>query len=81
MVSIKKRTKTTIRYAKENDREKERERKKGIRRDIEREKERNRGEKDGEVRWIVKGRVKSSLNLPNREIKRKERLITKIMTR
>jgi hypothetical protein len=31
-----KRTKTSIRYAKENDREKERERKKGRRRDIER---------------------------------------------
>ena len=31
------RTKTSIRYAKENDREKERERKKGTRRDIERE--------------------------------------------
>ena len=30
------RTKTSIRYAKENDREKERERKKGTRRDIER---------------------------------------------
>jgi hypothetical protein len=29
----------------------------------------------------LKERVKSSGNLPNREIKRKERLITKIMTR
>ena len=56
-----------------------REREKGRRRDIERE-----GEKrDREVKGIerVKGRVKSSLNLPNREINCKERLITKIMTR
>ena len=37
MVVIGKRTKTSIIYAKENDREKERERKKGGRRDIERE--------------------------------------------
>ena len=62
------RTKTSIRYAKENDREK-RERKKGRRRDIEREgdireierkrqreTERERGERDRER---VKGRLKS----------------------
>ena len=53
------RTKTSIRYAKENDREK-REKKKGRRRYIEREGEiRERGERDrGGER--VKGRVKSS---------------------
>ena len=108
------RTKTSIRYAKEG--EKERERKKDRRRDIEREgdieRERERGERDKESerepvlskpnsstnafpklcgwfsgRFLLKGRgtipslrVKSSWNLPNRDLKRKERLITKIMT-
>ena len=37
IMCLKKSTKTSIRYAKENDREKERERKKGRRRDIKRE--------------------------------------------
>ena len=58
---LKTRTKTSIRYAKENDRkkrEKERERKKGTRRDIERE-----GEKEWErERWKAR-RVNPSLRL------------------
>ena len=69
----------SIRYAKENDREK-RERKKARRRDIEREGEIREIEREREVKGIdrerVKGRVQSSYNLPNREIKRKQRLIT-----
>ena len=60
MKYIETRTKTSIRYAKENDREK-RERKKGRRRDIERvgeikeiyrQRERERGESDKEVKGI-----------------------------
>ena len=57
--------KTSIRYAKENDREK-RERKKGRRRDIEREgeiRERERGERDREVKGIE--RVKGAQSKPN----------------
>ena len=119
------RTKTSIRYAKENDRDKER--KRGRRRYIERGERLKgierwkgfRGERDIEVkgiervkgtqskpnplpnafpklckwfsgRFLLKGRGtrtvlslrgKSSWNLPNREIKRKKRLKTKIITR
>ena len=39
------------------------------------ERERERGERDRE-RERVKGRIKFSYNLPNREIKRYQRLIT-----
>ena len=58
------RTKTSIRYAKENDREKERERKKGRRRDIEREGEieRKRGERVREVKTeIITGNYEEKL--------------------
>ena len=73
------RTKTSIRYAKENHREKRerrRERKKGRRRDIEREgeirererkrergRERERGERDREVKGVE--RVKGAQSKPN----------------
>ena len=61
-VHTKTRTKMSIRYAKENDREK-RGRKKGRRREIEREgeiRERDREIERGERDREVKGRVKSS---------------------
>ena len=66
LLFIKTRTKTSIRYAKENDREKrERVKGRGIEHSVQ----------------CVRPRRKSSGKLPNGEIKRKERLITKIMTR
>ena len=61
----------------EREGEKEGERQKERQRERERERER---EKEKELKGIererLKGRVKSSQNLPNREIKRKQRLIT-----
>ena len=90
------RTKTSIAYVKENDREKEREREEGKRRDIEREGEIRKSERERErcEGYIyresereshrvqgVRSRRKSSGNLQSGEIKRKERLITKVMTR
>ena len=63
----------SISQMKQNCYRENRERKKGRRRYIEREGEiRERGERDRESKILVK--------YPNREIKRKERLITKIMT-
>ena len=84
--SILTRTKTSIRYAKENDRvkrERRREIEKGGRRDIEREgeiRERKR-ERERERERHRALPYKSSGNLPSGEIKRKGRFITKIMTR
>ena len=90
------RTKTSIRYAKENDIEKrekrrEREGEREKEREKERERERKKGrrrniyiEREGEIRWIERERGERDKEreserenkIPNREIKRNQRLIT-----